>query len=94
MSELVLACYSKWKVVCFLSWNEPFQLHNQAGSLPMADLVGDEPPRLSFRRRESTDHEKAGATERYLCSFYPGGHVFDLGMQAEAFGWLDRWLKA
>ncbi len=39
-------------------------------------------------------YDKAGAGERYKCSFYPGEHKFDAAMQAEAFDWLDRWLKA
>jgi dienelactone hydrolase len=38
-------------------------------------------------------YKKAGAPERYRTSFYPGGHKFDRAMQAEAFEWLDRWLK-
>jgi dienelactone hydrolase len=38
-------------------------------------------------------YDKAGAADRYRCSFYPGGHKFDLPMQAEAFEWFDRWLK-
>jgi len=38
-------------------------------------------------------YEKAGASERYRCSFYPGKHKFDLPMQDEAFAWFDRWLK-
>lgn len=38
--------------------------------------------------------EKAGAGDRYRCTFYPGPHKFDLPMQAEAFDWFDRWLKA
>lgn len=38
--------------------------------------------------------EKAGASDRYRCSFYPGGHKFDVPMQEEAFSWFDRWLKA
>lgn len=36
---------------------------------------------------------KAKASDRYKCSFYPGGHKFDRAMQAEAFAWFDRWLK-
>lgn len=39
-------------------------------------------------------YAKAGAAERYRCSFYDGPHKFDLPMQAEAFAWFDRWLKA
>jgi hypothetical protein len=38
-------------------------------------------------------YQKAGAEERYRCSFYPGPHKFDLAMQAEAFDWFDHWLK-
>lgn len=38
-------------------------------------------------------YAKAGAADHYQCSFYPGPHKFDQAMQAEAFGWLDRWLK-
>jgi dienelactone hydrolase len=39
-------------------------------------------------------YTKAGAHDRYKCSFYPGPHKFDASMQAEAFAWLDRWLKS
>jgi dienelactone hydrolase len=38
-------------------------------------------------------YHKAGADDRYKCSFYPGPHKFDAAMQAEAFTWFDRWLK-
>ena len=38
-------------------------------------------------------YAKAGAGDRYRCSFYPGPHKFDRPMQAEAFAWFDRWLK-
>jgi len=37
--------------------------------------------------------EKAGAADRYRCSYYPGEHKFDAEMQEEAFDWFDRWLK-
>lgn len=37
-------------------------------------------------------YAKAGASDRYRASFYPGRHKFDLPMQAEAFEWFDRWL--
>jgi len=36
---------------------------------------------------------KAGASDKYKCSFYPGPHKFDADMQTEAFNWFDRWLK-
>lgn len=38
-------------------------------------------------------YAKAGASERYKCSFYPGPHKFDKKMQTEAFAWFDKWLK-
>lgn len=38
-------------------------------------------------------YAKAGAADRYRCTFYPGPHKFDREMQAEAFGWFDRWLR-
>lgn len=39
-------------------------------------------------------YKKAGASDRFKCSYYPGPHKFDAPMQAEAFNWFDRWLKA
>ncbi len=38
-------------------------------------------------------YAKAGAIDRYRCTFYPGPHKFDLPMQAEAFAWFDQWLR-
>jgi dienelactone hydrolase len=38
-------------------------------------------------------YKKAGAADKYHCSFYPGDHKFDANMQTEAFNWFDRWLK-
>ncbi len=35
----------------------------------------------------------AGAASMYESKFYPGGHKFDLKMQADAFDWFDRQLK-
>lgn len=37
---------------------------------------------------------RAGAAGKYKCNFYDGGHKFDRAMQADAFAWFDRWLKA
>jgi hypothetical protein len=37
---------------------------------------------------------KAGAADRFKCSYYPSLHKFDGAMQKEAFNWFDRWLKA
>ena len=39
-------------------------------------------------------YSKADAADRYKCTFYPGPHKFDRLMQAEAFAWFERWLKA
>jgi dienelactone hydrolase len=38
-------------------------------------------------------YDKAGATDRYRYTFYPGPHKFDRAMQVEAFDWFDQWLK-
>ena len=38
-------------------------------------------------------YKKAGATDKYKCSYYPGPHKFDAAMQKEAFDWFDKWLK-
>jgi len=38
-------------------------------------------------------YKKAGAHDRYRCSFYPGPHKFDAAMQTEALAWFDHWLK-
>ncbi len=37
-------------------------------------------------------YDKAGATDRYKASYYPGPHKFDRPMQDEAFAWFDKWL--
>lgn len=37
-------------------------------------------------------YDKAGASDRYRCSFAEGPHKFDAAMQTEAFEWFDRWL--
>jgi dienelactone hydrolase len=37
-------------------------------------------------------YERAGAADRYRCTFHPGKHKFDLAMQREAFDWLDAHL--
>ena len=37
---------------------------------------------------------KAGAADRYKCSYYPGPHKFDKKMQTDAFEWFQKWLKA
>jgi dienelactone hydrolase len=39
-------------------------------------------------------YQKAGAGPNLKVSYYPGPHKFDKKMQADAFDWLDRWLRA
>ena len=39
-------------------------------------------------------YDKAGVSDRYQCSYYPGSHKFDREMQTEAFEWFDRMLAA
>ncbi len=70
--------------------------------VPLATLVqNDEGDQLftpgEMRRADQILTEvftKAGAADRYRCTFYPGPHKFDRLMQAEAFAWFERWLKA
>jgi dienelactone hydrolase len=38
--------------------------------------------------------KRAKAADRYKCIYYDGGHKFDRAMQADAFNWFDRFLKA
>jgi len=38
-------------------------------------------------------YAKAGAENKFKCSYYPGPHKFDKKMQADAFDWFDKWLK-
>ncbi|HTE27283.1 dienelactone hydrolase family protein [Flavitalea sp.] len=38
-------------------------------------------------------YKKAGAEDRFNCSYYPGPHKFDSDMQDEAFKWFGRWLS-
>ncbi len=45
--------------------------------------------------QELTDvYARADAPQAFRLSLYPGGHKLDGPMQAEAFAWWDRWLKA
>jgi dienelactone hydrolase len=37
---------------------------------------------------------RANAADRYKSIYYDGGHKFDRKMQADAFDWFDRFLKA
>ncbi len=37
--------------------------------------------------------KRAKASDRYRAKYYDGGHKFDRAMQADAFDWIDRFLK-
>jgi dienelactone hydrolase len=39
-------------------------------------------------------YAKANAENNFKCNYYPGPHKFDKKMQADAFDWFDKWLKA
>ncbi|MFM9076503.1 MAG: dienelactone hydrolase family protein [Bacteroidota bacterium] len=68
--------------------------------VPLPTLVQNcrEDQLFSFPEVERADRmlgevfRKAGAENRYKCTFYPGGHRFDREMQTEAFAWLDSHL--
>jgi hypothetical protein len=69
--------------------------------VPLATLVLNDNDDQLFTRPEMHRADqilteifaKAGAAERYRCTFYPGPHKFDRAMQDEAFTWFERWLK-
>jgi len=67
--------------------------------LPTLVLNNSEDPLFTLPEMQRADrmladvYDKAGASERYRCTFYPGPHKFEPDMQAEAFDWFDRWLK-
>jgi dienelactone hydrolase len=44
-------------------------------------------------RMLSAVYRKAGAASHYQATFHPGVHRFSRKMQAEAFEWLDSWLR-
>jgi dienelactone hydrolase len=70
--------------------------------VPLPTLVqnNSEDPLFTLPEMQRADiimrevYEKAGASDAYACTFYPGPHKFDLPMQDEAFIWFDRWLQA
>jgi dienelactone hydrolase len=37
--------------------------------------------------------KRAGASDKYRAVYFEGGHKFDKAMQAEAWAWMDRFLK-
>jgi dienelactone hydrolase len=67
--------------------------------LPTMVLNNIDDPLFTLSEMERADnilrevYAKAGAEDRYRCSFYPGPHKFDLEMQTAAFDWFDCWLS-
>ncbi len=67
--------------------------------LPTLVLNNEADPLFTLPEMQRADrmlagiYGKAGASERYRCTFYPGPHKFEPDMQAEAFNWFERWLK-
>lgn len=45
-------------------------------------------------RRMASHYSAVGARKNYVCKFYPGHHKFDLPMQADAFAFFDKHLRA
>lgn len=78
-----------------LDYPEIFGLRAPRPALVLDDTE-DELFTLSEMRRADAMlreiYESVSAGDTYRCSYYPGPHQFDLPMQAEAFGWFDRWL--
>jgi len=79
----------------YLDWPEILGLR---APLPTMVLNDEEDSLFTLPEMRRADgilgevYEKAGAADRYRCSFYPGPHKLDAAMQDEAFAWFDRWL--
>lgn len=80
-----------------LDYSEIFALRVPAATLVQNDIddqLFTMPEMERADRQLKAIFEKAGVSDRYRCTFYPGPHKFDVPMQEEAFDWFDRWLKA
>jgi dienelactone hydrolase len=81
----------------FLEWVEVLGM---AAPAPVLVQNNSEDQLFSLGEMQRADqvlrevYEKAGRAERYRCEFYPGPHKFDARMQAAAFDWLNRWMRA
>jgi len=68
--------------------------------LPALVINAREDPFFTLPEMERADamlgevYAAAGEPGNYRCSWYPGHHQFNRAMQAEAFGWFDRWLQS
>ncbi len=66
---------------------------------PTLVLNNNEDPLFTLPEMKRADEmmrvvfDKAGASDAYQCSYYPGLHKFDCEMQKEAWAWFDRWLS-
>jgi dienelactone hydrolase len=79
-----------------LDYPEVFALRAPAATLvqnDMEDSLFTMPEMQRADQMMRSVFEKAGAADRYRCTFHPGPHKFDLPMQQEAFDWFDRWLS-
>ncbi|HUU54030.1 MAG TPA: hypothetical protein VMY87_03840, partial [Armatimonadota bacterium] len=79
----------------YLDWPEILGLRVPLPTMVLNDEEDDLFTLPEMRRADGIlreVYEKAGAADRYRCSFYPGPHKFDAAMQEEAFGWFERWL--
>ena len=80
----------------YLDWPEILGLRVPAATMVLNDEEDELFTPAEMHRADDILREvyaKAGAEDRYACTFHPGPHKFDLPMQAEAFAWFDRWLK-
>ncbi|MEX2511917.1 MAG: hypothetical protein WD398_03335 [Cyclobacteriaceae bacterium] len=68
--------------------------------LPTMVINSNEDGLYTYKEMQNADeilaavYEKAGASDKYKCTFFPGGHQFDQKMQTAAFDWFDQWLKS
>lgn len=75
------------------------EVYGLRAPLPTLVLNTREDPFFTLSEMERADgmlrrvFAASGKPENYRCSWYPGDHQFNRAMQAEAFGWFDRWLK-
>ena len=85
-----------WLLPRYLDFPEILGLRAPLPTLVLNDLEDGLFSLSEMRRADAMlreVYEKAGAGDRYACTFHPGPHKFDGAMQEEAFAWFDRWLK-
>ncbi len=80
----------------YLDWPEILGLRVPAPTMVLNDVEDSLFTLPEMRRADDIlreVYEKAGAADRYACTFHPGPHKFDVRMQEEAFAWFDQWLS-